>query len=545
MTSPSPGVSRREFLTYAAAGGLSAAAIVGTGWALRGILSPSGTDRLGPVGGPWELAPGVVDYNRVYAHGYGPTGLGFANDIQTAPQSQRILNVAQWYDYWPGSVLRDFSTYMTQRWEVNGVQVNWTSNVYVSNEELVAFVVDPDRGIDISFPTNHFVELFEKMGLIVNLNRAWLPGYENIFGPIPDPIPPSRPDLTYHPDYPVYANGTNNHAAADFRSPAANRYAYRHMYPAPRGADKITWTEANGLLAVPYQWGTTGIGYRTDVFRKEDIEALGWEVFELSEYTNPAWENPSGGITGPRTFDLTKKKMMLDDMREVFTAALKARGWKEQVAQGVDPPTGVVHNPASPYDGEFQWSANSVDDAQLRAATDWIHSFRASLWDFNTAQQGPWLVSGEVYLDQAWSGDIMYAVRPNLVNHPPVDYFVPKQGSSRWVDAAVVHRTSTKLWLAHEFLNYLQDPLLQATISSWNLYPTPNAWTFEILHEDPSYSSSDPSVGFYWNPAEDSRIYGDLAFGYGGPPILNRCEDLRDLGPSGHSRYQRYWTDLR
>jgi len=535
MTSSVPGVSRREFLTYAAASGLSAAAMIGTGWALRGILSPSSIDRAMPTGGPWEVAPGVVDYSRVYAYGYGPTELGFANDIRNAPPSQKILNVAQWYDYWPGIVLRDFSNFMVARWGVTGVQVNWTSNIVPSNEEMLARVTDPARGIDVSFPTNHFVEMFEKMGLLVNLNREWIPASENVFGPIPDPLPPSRLDLAVQPTYPTYPNGTNNHAAADFRTPAGNRYAFRHMYDPPRGGDLVTWTEANGLLAVPYQWGTTGIGYRTDVFRREDIEALGWDVFALSTYANP----DSG-----QTHVLNGKKQLLDDPREALLVGIKAVGWARQVDAGL-PPTAIPLNPDPPWSGSYQWSANTTDDAQLRPATDWIKSFWPSLWGFNTPQQGPWLVSGERYVVQGWSGDMMYAIRPNTMVQPPVDYFVPKQGSTRWVDAAVIHRASSKLWLAHEFLNYLQDPLVQATISSWNLYATPNAWTLELLHNDPAYSAGDPSSGFYWNPAEDSRIYGDLAFGYAGPPILERCEDLRDLGPSGRTKYQQYWTELR
>ena len=156
-------------------------------------------------------------------------------------------------------------------------------------------------------------------------------------------------------------------------------------------------------------------------------------------------------------------------------------------------------------------------------------------------------MSGQVYFDQAWSGDIMYAVRPNSSQFMPMDYFVPKQGSNRWIDAAVIGRASEKLWLAHELINYIHDPLVQAQISSWNLYATPNAWSFELLHQDSTYSYQGrlPDGGPYtWNPAEDSRIYADMAYGYAGPPILVLCEYERDMGAT-LATYLRYWTQVK
>ena len=562
---PPSGVSRRSFVKYAAIGGLAAVGVA------SGLVYPRGWQAWVNYGKKdWETAPGVVDYNKVLQLGWGPASLGFRNDIRNAPPSQRILNVAQWYDYWPGRVLRDFGIYMERRWGVTGVQVNWTSNIYTSNEELFTWVTQTGRKFDAMFPTNYTVETMEKAGILVNMNKAWLPNYLNIFGLVPSPLPDPRdaahatpwaPEIPSQRTYPAFdTDGDtvpdyNNSARVDFRDPVLNGYAYRgntSTYPTqkPHPQDGA-WGEQDGMVAVPYQWGTTGIGYRSDVFRKQDIEALGWEAFELSDYTNPDRIDPDSGQ--PMVFDLTKKKMMLDDMREVFTAAFKARGWKEQVAEGIDPPTGITRNPDPPYDGEFQWSANETETAKLASAAEWLQSFQGSSWGFNTPQQGPWLVSGERYFDQAWSGDIMYAVRPNLEIHPPVDYFVPRQGGARWIDNAVIHRECERLWLTHEFINYIQDPAVQAAISSWNLYATPNAWTFEVLHNDPAYSTGTRGITqYYWNPAEDTRTYADIARDpvdgvgpYTGPPILNRCEYQKDVGVRNTLTYFKYWRTVK
>jgi len=536
------GVSRRSFLKYAAVGGVAAVGLY------SGLRFPSGWDRWLTYGQkPWEIAHGVVDYDRV------PDKDGTMSVVpeyyRNGPPERRILNVAQWYDYWQGKVIRDFTDYMKEKFDLDGCQARWTSNIYTSNEELFTWVSQTGRKFDVMVPTNYTVETMEKAGLIVNLNREWLPNYKCIFGPVPADVSDVVP---WHADryvtaYPAFPNGYNNKAGFDFRSPSLNGYQYRmnpDTYPNPRGTDQFTWGPENSLLAVPYQWGTTGIGYRTDVFATEDVQELGWAVLELPTYTNS-----KTGVT----YDLHRKKMMLDDMREVYTAGLKAVGWKKQVEQGLTPTAKARSQ------GEFQWSSNETAEEKLQDTTDWLDSFKRDMWGFNTPQQGPWLISKTMLVDQAWSGDIMFAVRPNSNQHLPVDYFVPKQGGARWIDNLVIHRESEKLWLAHQFINYIQDPVVQADISSWNLYASPSGWSFEILHDNPTYAFRGRNLDgspYYWNPAEDYRIYGDFALEgasdiarlyttQGRPPILERCEYQKDVGVKATLKYFSYWRTVK
>ncbi len=537
-------ISRRSFLKYGAIGGLAAFG------AASAYVYPSGWKRWIEYGQkPWELARGVVDYDLLKKYQYGPSELGFENDIRNSPPEARILNVAQWYDYWPGKVLLDFGVYMQKRWGLRGVQVSWTSNVYTANEELFTWVTQTGRRFDLMFPTNYNVEALEKAGHLVNLNKDWLPNYANIFGTVPPPgeIPPDRdetyfeqhpesPPLPYQPSYPIYPNGYNNTAGVDFRDPMLNGYAYRmnrNTYAIPRGAEYFTWDEKNSAVAVAYHWGTTGIGYRTDVFDRADLEQLGWEVFELPSYTNSRGE----------TYDLRGKKMLLDDMREVFTAALKAVGWKRQDEDpGIPLPTAV---PGA--NGDYQWSSNETAEEKLSSAADWLRSL-PGMWGFNTPQQGPWLVSRTMLVDMAWNGDIMYAIRPNSNQHLPVDYVVPKQGGARWLDNSAIHRESDKIWLCHEFMNYLLDPQVGVTLAQWNLYATPHCWTFELLQNDPTntfvgrYPDGSP---YAWNQTWEDVLYSDIAVGYDGPPILERSEYQRDVGVKDTLRYFSQWRHVK
>ena len=535
MTEPIP---RRSFLKYGVIGGLAA-------WGgASALVYPSGWQKWLEYGQkPWEVALGVVDYDLV-ADREGTMNVRGVPQYYLDDPGRRILNVAQWYDYWPGSVVNEFTTYMQERFGLPGCQVRWTSNIYTSNEELFTWVTQTGRKFDVMVPTNYTVETMEKAGLIVNLKREWIPNYKCMFGTVPadtSDIVPWRPQFYEVTAYPTQPDGYNNHAGFDFRDPILNGYQYRsndRTYPNPRGTENFIWNEQNSLLAVPYQWGTTGIGYRSDVFRREDIEQYGWDIFKLTEYRNP---------TTNRTYNLSKKKMMLDDMREVFTAALKAVGWQKQADLGMTP-TAITQQ-----QGEFQWSSNETADDRLHAAQDWLLSWVGRSWGFNTPQQGPWLVSKQMYVDQAWSGDIMYAVRPNSSQFLPVDFMVPSQGGARWIDNLVIHRESEKLWLAHQFINYIHDPLVQADISTWNLYASPNAWSFQLLDQDLTYHfvGQYPDGSRYeWKPTGDHRIYADFAIGYGDdrstePEILVRCEYQKDVGVRNNLRYFKFWRQVK
>ena len=225
-------VSRRTFLKYAGIGGLAAFG------AFSALKYPSGwTKWLSSGQKPWEIAPGVVDYSLV-AQFEGPMNTDGVPQAYIDNPDMRILNVAQWYDYWPGYVIRNFTDYMQKKFNLPGCEARWTSNIYTSNEELFTWVTQTGRKFDVMVPTNYTVETMEKAGLLVNLKQDWIPNYLNIFGRVPSsPTTPFYPTTYTDPgtglpatiDYPGFAAGDpyNNAASVDFRDPILNGYAYR------------------------------------------------------------------------------------------------------------------------------------------------------------------------------------------------------------------------------------------------------------------------------------------------------------------------------
>ncbi len=433
--------SRRRFLKFSTAAlGASAIAVMAGGIVDKVI-------RFGAQTGlkPWETDYGVIDYDKV------TQGVFLTNE----------LRIAQWYDYWPGSFITNFQNYIRTKYNRS---IRITIDVFTTNEELFTWITQSGRKFDVMFPSNYMVEIMDRAGLLANLNEAWLPNLSNLADGV--------------------KTAFNGRTLGDFLTPAGTPYAFR----------------SNGKrLAVPYQWGTTGLGYNTNVFAEADIKELGYDVFRQSQWKDTV---------------LRERLGLLDDMREVLGLGFKVAGWDAQ--PGPDSAkTGVVG-----ASGEFQWSQNETNPDHIAAAEGiLINEMEPNLRGFNTQSQGPWMRDEQTYANQAWSGDLIYAIQP-FQAHYPVSYIIPKQGGAVWVDNAVIHRQAQNLWLAHEFMDFFLNTLQGQIITDWNLYATPNLTSYDQLSRTPPGCS--PGNCDY-DPREDLRIYPDDA-------DLARCDYQEDVG---------------
>lgn len=468
-------LSRRRFLKLAAAASIAGGAVaLGGGLAAGNLLATRQTAFNCPPPVTTQDADGRtwVDYDKVPKEICAP-----------------VLHIAQWYDYWPGSFIESFKKYIRQKYGVL-VDVKWPE--YYSNEELLSWVSLGGQKFDIMFPTNYMAEILDRGGYLLNMNEDWLPNLVNL-----DPVHFStkNPQVAYQ-----------------------------------RRSDPL-----RTLRAVPYQWGTTGIGFRTDIFDHEDVYNWGYDLFWESEVVRTkAAEVPVRGRTtplpaGPPAQTLFRRTTLLDDQREVFGATFKKLGWDDQVnVEHFETPTAIPLNQEDPYKGRYQWSQNQKDPTIVARAEAALKDAKKYIYNFETPQQGPFLVQGTTVAAHGWMGDMMYAIQPNSEKRNAASYLVPRQGGARWIDNATIGSTSKNLWLAHEFINFVHDPEQQAGISDWNLYATPNAAAYELLTVWPNK----------WDPRQDERLYAT-------PDILKRCEFQRDLGPAVTSLYGDAWSRVK
>jgi len=285
----------------------------------------------------------------------------------------QVVNIYNWADYLPEDVIRDFE-------RETGIRVVY--NVFSNNEELHARLRAGASGYDLIFPSDYMVEVLIEEGLLQPIPREAIPNIAHI-----------------------------DQRFLSLPADPENKYA------------------------VPYLWGTTGIGVNTR-YVTEEVDS--WDVL---------WDPKYRG-----------RIAMLNDAREVFAVALKRLGY----------------------------SLNSRDLAELQAARDLLIQQKPLVLTYDSDNTKNLLVSEEVWLAHGYSGDVLMAAEEN----PNIVYVVPKEGGSMWMDMMAIPRTARNVEGALKLIDFLLRPDISARLSEAIWYPSPNRTSWELtspeIMEDPS-----------------------------------------------------------
>jgi spermidine/putrescine-binding protein len=296
---------------------------------------------------------------------------------EAAPASGALepeLRIYNWSDYIAEDTIPGFEREF-------GVRI--TYDTFESNEEMVAKLQAGASGYDLVVPSGYVVPVLAGSGLLAPLDRSLLPNLSNL-APLFRGLP-SDPEDRY---------------------------------------------------TVPWQWGTSGIAYRTD---KLEQAPDSWGIFQQAEH---------GG-----------RMTMMDDGREVLGAMLRFRGR----------------------------SLNSVDPGELaQARTDAIEA-KKNLLAYVSAPVKAQLVSGDVWIAQLWNGDTAQARK----EQPALAYVIPREGCTIWVDSLVIPASAPHKRAAHAFIDYVLRPEVGAAISRFTGYGTPNQAASERLADPVPYPSSE------------------------------------------------------
>ena len=161
--------------------------------------------------------------------------------------------------------------------------------------------------------------------------------------------------------------------------------------------------------SVPYFWGTSGIAYHR---RRVAEPPTSW-----------------GALWDPR---YAGRILMLDDAREAFGAALKWRGH----------------------------SQNTRDPRLLEAARDDLRRQKPLVRAYNSSNFEDVLLSGDVWIAQAWNGQIAKA----MAQDPDIAYVLPKEGSTLFIDNLAIPVDARNPGLAHAFLDFTLEADIAAEI---------------------------------------------------------------------------------
>jgi spermidine/putrescine-binding protein len=318
-------------------------------------------------------------------------GPGEPASARTAPE-EKIVNVYNWADYIGPTTLADFE-------RRTGIKVNY--DTYDSNEILETKLLTGRTGYDIAVPSLTNFERLANAGAFRELDRSQLPNLANM-----DPWV--------------------------MRSMALN--------------------DRDNARAIPYMWGTIGIGYVPERVER----ALGTRTIDSwSAVFDPAVASKlsSCGIA------------LLDAPEDVFASAL--------VYLGRDP--------------------NSEKPEDLAAAEALLQRVRPYVRYIDAYRHVDDLASGEICVSLSWNGQIIQARERGAEAMNPVEvaYANPKEGSTLWFDAIGIPADAPHPGNAHAFLNFLMEPEVIAAISQQIRYANGNAAARAIMDES---LTGDPSV---------------------------------------------------
>ncbi|MBI5854550.1 MAG: spermidine/putrescine ABC transporter substrate-binding protein [Nitrospirae bacterium] len=245
-----------------------------------------------------------------------------------------------WSDYVGPELIEAFE-------KQHGVKV--VVDTFSSNEELLAKLQSGATGYDVIVPSDFMAAIMMKLGLLAELDPALVPNARSIEDRLRG--------LPFDPEQ-------------------------RH--------------------AVPYLWGTVGIGYDSAIIPSPPDS---WDVLWDPRY--------KGRIS------------MLNDQREVLGAALRSIGA----------------------------SLNSRDPGEIARAKQKLIAQKPLVKTYTSDHYDQLLATGEVILAHGWGGPVARA----MIHKPSIKYVVPREGGTIWADCLAVLKISPNKALAMKFVNYLLD----------------------------------------------------------------------------------------
>ncbi|MFZ2754298.1 MAG: polyamine ABC transporter substrate-binding protein [Lysobacteraceae bacterium] len=356
----------------------------------------------------------------------GQSGSGAAStDSKSGGDDDKTLNVYNWSDYIAETTIPDFE-------KKSGVKVVY--DVFDSNEMVETKLLAGSSGYDIVVPTLNFLGRQIQAGVFQKLDKSKIPNLANLD---------------------------------------------------PEMMKRIALQDPGNEYAVPYLWGTTGIGYNVDkvtaAFGNIDV-TNSWDLVFKPE--NIA-KLKGCGVT------------LLDTPSELIPIALN-------------------------YLGE---DPNSQDPAVIDKAAALLKTIRPYVTNFHSSQYIDSMATGNTCLVVGWSGDIIQARdrAEEAKNGVKIGYSIPKEGAPMWFDMLAIPKDAKHVESANAFINHLLEPQVAANNTNFVSYPNAIPKSTPLVEKD---ISGDPTI---YPPADVAAKLFTYAII---PPDVDR-------------QYTRIWTQLK
>ncbi|MDR7281597.1 putrescine transport system substrate-binding protein [Pseudomonas corrugata] len=310
--------------------------------------------------------------------------IGAGLTLAVSVQAAGTVHIYNWSDYIGPTTLADFQ-------KETGIKPVY--DVFDSNETLEGKLLAGRTGYDVVVPSNHFLGKQIKAGAFQKLDKSKLTNYSNL-----DPVLLKR----------------------------------------------LEQNDPGNLYAVPYLWGTNGIGYNVDkiktVLGVDSIDS--WSVLFEPENIKKL---QSCGVA------------FLDSADEMMPTVLNYMGL----------------------------NANSTNPEDYKKAEAKLLAVRPYVTYFHSSKYIADLANGDICIAIGFSGDMFQAKAraEEAVKGVNVAYTIPKEGGALWFDMLAIPKDSANVKEAHAFINYLLKPEVIAQVSDSVGYANPNPGSDKLMEQ--------------------------------------------------------------
>jgi putrescine transport system substrate-binding protein len=327
---------------------------------------------------------------------------GLAFTVCTVAQADdKVVHFYNWSDYMGPETLKAFEA-------ESGIAVKY--DVFETNEMLEAKLLSGHSGYDLVVPSSQFLTKQIHAGVYRPLERAKLSNWSHLD---------------------------------------------------PRLMQRLEAADPGNQYAVPYMWGTVGIGYNLDKVKAALGDNAPLDSWDLLFKPENLAKLKSCGVA------------FLDAPVKIIPQALHYLG--------LDP------NSTKPED----YAKASALLQQLAPSVTYFHSSR-----YTTD-----LANGDVCVAIGYSGDVMQAQSraKDAGKHIDIRYVIPKEGANLWFDMLAIPRDSSNPDGAHALINYLLRPEVIAPVSDYVGYANPNKDATALLapsvRDNPGIYPPDEVIG--------------------------------------------------
>lgn len=339
-------------------------------------------------------------------------GIALALSAPGMAKADQQVNVANWSHYIAEETVPSFE-------KQSSIEVNY--GLYDSNETLEGRLLAGGTGLDVVVPSSYFLNHQAKAGVYEKLDKSKLPNWKNLDAGL---------------------------------------------------LSKLAQHDPGNIYAIPYMWGTSGIGYNAAKVKEILGDEAPVDSWALVLDEGNAKKLAKCGIT------------ILDDPTDVLASVLRYMGKDPLVAKRAD------------------WR---LAGAHLKKIVPYVRNF-------NSAQFVEELASGSTCVAIAYSGGALQAAQTakEANNGNVIRYYIPKEGAPVWYDVLAMPADAPNKDNAYKFLNYLLEPEVIAKISNAVSYANANRISTPLvdqsMRDNPGIYPSDKVIAnLFISPVMDAK----------------------------------------